>query len=492
MKKGETLIDTAMTLNAMHPDLLVVRHPSSGAVNLLASKVNCAVLNAGDGRHEHPTQALLDALTIRRRKGTLTRLTVAICGDIAHSRVARSNILLLGRMENRIRLIGPPTLMPAGAERMGAEVFQDLREGLAGADVVMMLRLQRERMDGALVPSMREYYHRFGLDAEKLAAAKPDAIVMHPGPMNRGVEIDGTLADDINVSVIQEQVEMGVAVRMAAMDLLARNQRARNEPAGAAGMLTLANARLVDPEGDRVVAGGAGHRRRADRRGLRRTSRPGADCGGRYPRARPHRHRRQGRRARRAAQGELPHRRRGGRGGRRHHDGHPARHPARDRQPGGARVPAAPGGRGEPGARAADGGADQGPRGPRDDRDRLPDGCRARSPSPTPGRWRDARVFQRCLTYAAGSGALVVGHPQEPALSEGACMTTGQFASTLGLPDVSPVAERIGAGARPRARRGDRRALPRRPDLDGARACRRCGAPRRRACRSRPAPRSTT
>ena len=233
VKKGETLIDTAMTLNAMHPDLLVVRHPSSGAVNLLASKVNCAVLNAGDGRHEHPTQALLDALTIRRRKGRLTRLTVAICGDIAHSRVARSNILLLGRMENRIRLIGPPTLIPPGADRMGVEIFQDLREGLEGADVVMMLRLQRERMDGALIPSMREYYHRFGLDAEKLAAARPDAIVMHPGPMNRGVEIDGLLADDINVSVIQEQVEMGVAVRMAAMDLLARNQRARNEPGGA-------------------------------------------------------------------------------------------------------------------------------------------------------------------------------------------------------------------------------------------------------------------
>jgi aspartate carbamoyltransferase catalytic subunit len=233
VKKGETLIDTAMTLNAMHPDLLVVRHPASGAVNLLASKVNCAVLNAGDGRHEHPTQALLDALTIRRRKGRLTGLTVAICGDIAHSRVARSNILLLGVMKNRVRLIAPPTLMPAGADRMGAEIFQDLRQGLAGADVVMMLRLQRERMDGALIPSMREYYHRFGLDADKLAAARPDAIVMHPGPMNRGVEIDGTLADDINVSVIQEQVEMGVAVRMAAMDLLARNLRARNEPGGA-------------------------------------------------------------------------------------------------------------------------------------------------------------------------------------------------------------------------------------------------------------------
>jgi aspartate carbamoyltransferase catalytic subunit len=225
VKKGETLIDTALTLNAMHPDLLVVRHPASGAVNLLASKVNCAVVNAGDGRHEHPTQALLDALTIRRRKGRLSRLVVAICGDIAHSRVARSNIFLLGRMENRVRVIGPPTLMPSGIDRWGVEVFQNMRAGLDGADVVMMLRLQRERMDGALVPSMREYYHRFGLDPEKLAMAKPDAIVMHPGPMNRGVEIDGLIADDINVSVIQEQVEMGVAVRMAAMDLLARGLR---------------------------------------------------------------------------------------------------------------------------------------------------------------------------------------------------------------------------------------------------------------------------
>ena len=233
VKKGETLIDTAMTLNAMHPDLLVVRHPHSGAVNLLASKVNCAVLNAGDGRNEHPTQALLDALTIRRRKGTLSRLTVAICGDIAHSRVARSNIWLLGRMENRIRLIAPPTLLPPGIGNFGVEVFEDMREGLKGADVVMMLRLQKERMDGALIPSMREYYHRFGLDAEKLSYAKPDAIVMHPGPMNRGVEIDGLLADDINVSVIQEQVEMGVAIRMAAMDLLGRNQRASNAVASA-------------------------------------------------------------------------------------------------------------------------------------------------------------------------------------------------------------------------------------------------------------------
>ncbi len=226
LKKGETLIDTALTLNAMHPDLLVVRHPQSGAVNLLAQKVNCAVLNAGDGRHEHPTQALLDALTIRRAKGRLHRLTVAICGDIAHSRVARSNIHLLGKMENRVRLVGPPTLLPARAAEWGAEVFTDMNAGLQDADIVMMLRLQKERMDGAFIPSEREYFHRFGLDAEKLAKAKPDAIVMHPGPMNRGVEIDGTIADDINRSVIQDQVEMGVAVRMAAMDLLARNLKA--------------------------------------------------------------------------------------------------------------------------------------------------------------------------------------------------------------------------------------------------------------------------
>ena len=226
VKKGETLIDTALTLNAMHPDLLVVRHPQSGAVDLLAQKVNCAVLNAGDGRHEHPTQALLDGLTIRRAKGRLHRLTVAICGDIAHSRVARSNLFLLGKMENRLRLVGPATLMPAGARDWGCEVYEDMREGLKGADVVMMLRLQKERMDGGFIPSEREYYHRWGLDAEKLALAAPDAIVMHPGPMNRGVEIDGTIADDINRSVIQDQVEMGVAVRMAAMDLLARNLRA--------------------------------------------------------------------------------------------------------------------------------------------------------------------------------------------------------------------------------------------------------------------------
>ena len=223
IKKGETLVDTALTLNAMRPNLLVVRHPHSGAVDLLSQKVNCSVINAGDGQHEHPTQALLDALTIRRAKGRLHRLNIAICGDIAHSRVARSNLLLLGKMENRIRLIGPPTLMPSQISEFGVEVFHDMHAGLRDVDVVMMLRLQRERMDGGFIPSEREYFQRYGLDYKKLSHAKDDAIVMHPGPMNRGVEIDGDIADDVTRSVIQEQVEMGVAVRMAIMELLSRN-----------------------------------------------------------------------------------------------------------------------------------------------------------------------------------------------------------------------------------------------------------------------------
>ncbi len=231
IKKGETLIDTATTLNAMHPDLLVVRHPHSGAVDLLAQKVNCAVLNAGDGRHEHPTQALLDALTIRREKGRIHRLNVAICGDIAHSRVARSNLILLNKMENRVRLIGPPTLVPSSFKEFGAEIYEDMEEGLKDVDVVMMLRIQKERMDGGFIPSEREYYHRYGLDAAKLSNAKDDAIIMHPGPMNRGVEIDSEIADHPTRSVIQEQVEMGVAVRAAAMDLLAQNLRARRAEA---------------------------------------------------------------------------------------------------------------------------------------------------------------------------------------------------------------------------------------------------------------------
>jgi aspartate carbamoyltransferase catalytic subunit len=223
IKKGETLIDTAMTLNAMHPDLLVVRHPDSGAVQLLSEKVDGAVINAGDGSHEHPTQALLDALTIRRRRGRLTGLIVAICGDILHSRVARSNILALNVMGARVRVIAPPTLLPRDIERMGVEVFHDMRKGLRDVDIVMMLRLQSERMRGAFVPSIREYFHFYGLDREKLACARPDALIMHPGPMNRGVEIDTEVADDIHRSVIREQVEMGVAVRMAVLELLARH-----------------------------------------------------------------------------------------------------------------------------------------------------------------------------------------------------------------------------------------------------------------------------
>jgi aspartate carbamoyltransferase catalytic subunit len=224
VKKGETLIDTAMTLNAMHPDVLIVRHADSGAVKLLSEKVNCSVINAGDGTHEHPTQALLDALTIRRRKGRIHRLTVAICGDILHSRVARSNIHLLNTMGSRIRLVAPPTLLPSDVDRFGVEVFHNIEQGIKDCDIVMMLRLQNERMQGLFVPSIREYFRYFGLTREKLAAAKPDALVMHPGPMNRGVEIDSDLADDLDRSVIREQVEMGVAVRMACLDALTRNE----------------------------------------------------------------------------------------------------------------------------------------------------------------------------------------------------------------------------------------------------------------------------
>jgi aspartate carbamoyltransferase catalytic subunit len=222
VQKGETLIDTAMTLNAMRPDIIVVRHHAAGAVELLSQKVDCSVINAGDGAHEHPTQALLDALTIRRAKGRLAGLTVAICGDILHSRVARSNIHVLNTLGARVRLVAPSTLLPPAAERLGAEVFTDMWQGLEGCDIVMMLRLQRERMQGAYVPSTREYYHFFGLDHDKLSRAKPDALIMHPGPMNRGVEIASPIADHSR-SVIRDQVEMGVAVRMAVLEAVARH-----------------------------------------------------------------------------------------------------------------------------------------------------------------------------------------------------------------------------------------------------------------------------
>jgi aspartate carbamoyltransferase catalytic subunit len=228
MTKGETLIDTAVTLNAMQPDLLVVRHSGSGAASLLSQKVSCSVVNAGDGQHEHPTQALLDALSLRRAFGDVAGLSVAICGDVLHSRVARSNVALLQLLGAHVRLVGPPTLMPSSADRWGAEVFHDMRRGIEGADVVMMLRLQLERMQGAFIPSVREYFRFYGLDREKLAKASPRVKVMHPGPMNRGVEIESGIADDPDLSLIQDQVEMGVAVRMAILACLAR--RLENQP----------------------------------------------------------------------------------------------------------------------------------------------------------------------------------------------------------------------------------------------------------------------
>ena len=225
VKKGETLIDTAMTLNAMRADVIVIRHMASGAVQLIADKVDCAVLNAGDGSHEHPTQALLDALTIRRRRGAIAGQRVVICGDVLHSRVARSNILALTALAAEVRVCAPSTLMPPAIERMGVTPFTDFDAALDGADVVMMLRLQNERMNGGFIPSTREYHLRYGLTLDRLDRAKPDALVMHPGPMNRGVEIASNVADHPERSAITEQVEMGVAVRMACLDVLTRRAR---------------------------------------------------------------------------------------------------------------------------------------------------------------------------------------------------------------------------------------------------------------------------
>ena len=221
VKKGETLLDTATTLNAMHPDILVVRHNCAGAAKLLSQHVDAAVINAGDGRHEHPTQALLDALTIRRRIGRIEGLRIAICGDIANSRVARSNIHLLGTLGAELRLVCPSTLLPAEVDQMGVCVFTDLETGIKDADIVMMLRLQTERMAGTETPSQREYFNFFGLDKSKLERSAPDALIMHPGPMNRGVEIDSATADDVEKSLIRTQVEMGVAARMACLEALA-------------------------------------------------------------------------------------------------------------------------------------------------------------------------------------------------------------------------------------------------------------------------------
>ncbi len=219
IKKGETLIDTAMTLNAMHPNLIVIRHQDSGASNLLSQKVNCAVINAGDGRREHPTQALLDALTIIEKKEKIQGLKIAICGDILHSRVARSNIYLLNMLGAEVNIVAPTNLMPKNLEKFGVNKFSDMKKGLKDCDIVMMLRLQNERMNSSFLASNREYYEYYGLTPDKLDCAKDDALIMHPGPMNRGIEIDTNLADDINKSVIQEQVELGVAVRMACLKI---------------------------------------------------------------------------------------------------------------------------------------------------------------------------------------------------------------------------------------------------------------------------------
>ena len=222
IKKGETLMDTAMTLNAMHPDIIVIRHQDSGASNLLSQKVNCAVINAGDGRREHPTQALLDALTIIEKKGKVQGLRIAICGDILHSRVARSNIYLLNMLGAEVNIVAPTNLMPKDIEKFGVNKFSDIREGLKDSDIVMMLRLQNERMNSSFLSSNREYYEYYGLTPDKLNFAKDEALIMHPGPMNRGIEIDTNLADDINKSVIQEQVEYGVAVRMACLKIFCK------------------------------------------------------------------------------------------------------------------------------------------------------------------------------------------------------------------------------------------------------------------------------
>lgn len=219
-KKGETIIDTALTLNAMHPDYIVVRHAESGVPELLSQKVNCSVINAGDGWNAHPTQALLDALTIKRKLGKFKGLNITISGDIMHSRVARSNIELLNKMGANVRVCAPKTLLPKDIENLGVAVFDDMDKAVENADIIMMLRLQKERMKGAFFPSEREYFYYFGLDRRKLNKAKPSVMVMHPGPINRGLEIDSEIADDINKSLILEQVEMGVAVRQAVLEAL--------------------------------------------------------------------------------------------------------------------------------------------------------------------------------------------------------------------------------------------------------------------------------
>ena len=225
IKKGESLLDTANTLSAMKPNLLIVRHPESGAPKLFSDYLNCSIVNAGDGRHEHPTQALLDALTIRRRLGRIEGLKIAICGDILNSRVARSNIHLLTTLGVEVRCIAPPTLMPKNLENLGVNCFNSLKDGINNVNAIMLLRLQNERMSGTESPSKREYYRFYGLDEEKLRMAHHDAVIMHPGPMNRGVEIASSLADNEDRSLIKTQVEIGVAIRMATIEAVYNAQK---------------------------------------------------------------------------------------------------------------------------------------------------------------------------------------------------------------------------------------------------------------------------
>ena len=446
MKKGETLIDTAMTLNAMHPDVLVVRHQDSGAVALLARHVRCAVINAGDGTHEHPTQALLDALTIRRRKGRIDGLTVAICGDILHSRVARSNILLLTAMGARVRVVAPPTLLPAGIDGFGVEVHTDMQRGLEDVDIVMMLRLQTERMQGSFVPSVREYFHFYGLTYEKLRAAKPDALIMHPGPMNRGVEIDGVVADDIDRSAILDQVEMGVAVRMAVLDVLTRDLRpAAHDPPGRPGQRAAARSRDWAGSARRAARGRRAHcRGRPERHGglapggaevidarglclapglvdMRvQLGEPGAE----------HKERIDSGAAAAAAGGVtsmavLP------------NTDPPIDDPAmvefvarRARQVKLGKVyPYAAITKGLAGQELAEIGLLKAAGAVA-----FTDGERALA---------NARVMRRALSYAAGFDALIVQHPEEPTLAERGMMNEGPLATRLGLAGISPAAEMI-------------------------------------------------
>ena len=224
INKGETLLDTMTTINSMSPDILVVRHPDDGISKKISSLVDASIINAGDGSHEHPTQALLDALTIKNKFKNFSKLKIAICGDILHSRVARSNIIILSKLGAKINVIGPKEWLPANIKKLPVEIFTEMKKGLKNCDIVMMLRIQKERIVGKIMPNQKTYFKKFGLDYNKLKYAKKNAFVMHPGPMNRGVEIDSNLADDITRSLIQEQVAMGVAVRMACLDLIIKNR----------------------------------------------------------------------------------------------------------------------------------------------------------------------------------------------------------------------------------------------------------------------------